>query len=78
MFVGQTDFDNDYIDWDGVTVTALPRTLGNERYSRWLTRDWDSGHVCLYRKSMEYRVECGWCSDGNRSSRAWAIYLWNN
>lgn len=27
------------IDWDGVAAT--PRTLGNERYPGWLTRDWD-------------------------------------
>ncbi len=29
------------IDWDG--VAAVPRTLGNERYPEWLTRDWDPG-----------------------------------
>ncbi|BCS24060.1 uncharacterized protein APUU_40504A [Aspergillus puulaauensis] len=29
------------IDWDG--VTAVPRTIGNERYPGWLTRDWDPG-----------------------------------
>jgi len=27
------------IDWDG--VAAVPRTLGNEGYPGWLTRDWD-------------------------------------
>ncbi|KAI5460442.1 hypothetical protein BGZ63DRAFT_404912 [Mariannaea sp. PMI_226] len=27
------------IDWDG--IAALPRTLGNESYPSWLTRDWD-------------------------------------
>lgn len=27
------------IDWDG--VGSVPRTLGNERYPGWLTRDWD-------------------------------------
>ena len=28
------------IDWDGFTVA--PRSLGNERYPGWLSRDWDS------------------------------------
>ncbi|KAL1970144.1 hypothetical protein VTN77DRAFT_6549 [Rasamsonia byssochlamydoides] len=27
------------IDWDG--VAAVPRSVGNERYPNWLTRDWD-------------------------------------
>ena len=27
------------IDWDG--VAAVPRSIGNERYPSWLTRDWD-------------------------------------
>ncbi|KAE8353053.1 hypothetical protein BDV28DRAFT_133924 [Aspergillus coremiiformis] len=27
------------IDWDG--VSAVPRSVGNERYPRWLTRDWN-------------------------------------
>lgn len=27
------------IDWDG--ICAVPRSLGNERYPGWLTRDWD-------------------------------------
>ncbi|CAG8930125.1 unnamed protein product [Penicillium salamii] len=27
------------IDWDG--VSSVPRTVGNERYPGWLTRDWD-------------------------------------
>ncbi|OKL55540.1 hypothetical protein UA08_09234 [Talaromyces atroroseus] len=27
------------IDWDG--VSAVPRSVGNERYPSWLTRDWD-------------------------------------
>ncbi|KAL2008156.1 hypothetical protein VTN00DRAFT_8138 [Thermoascus crustaceus] len=27
------------IDWDG--ICAVPRSLGNERYPSWLTRDWD-------------------------------------
>lgn len=42
------------IDWDG--VAAMPRTLGNERYPGWLTRDWDPtmyGHE----ESMEHGVE---------------------
>ncbi|KAF7595040.1 hypothetical protein BBP40_007443 [Aspergillus hancockii] len=29
------------IDWDG--VSAVPRSIGNERYPSWLTRDWDPG-----------------------------------
>jgi Phosphotransferase enzyme family len=27
------------IDWDG--ISAVPRSVGNERYPSWLTRDWD-------------------------------------
>lgn len=42
------------IDLDG--VAALPRTLGNERYPRWLTRDWDPT-VYWYEESMEDGVE---------------------
>lgn len=42
------------IDWDG--VAALPRTLGNERYPGWLTRDWDPA-IYGYKSSMEDGVE---------------------
>lgn len=42
------------IDWDG--VAAVPRTLGNERYPEWLTRDWDPG-MYGYVESMEDGVE---------------------
>eukprot|EP00171_Calliarthron_tuberculosum_P010915 IDg10915t1 len=42
------------IDWDG--VAAVPRTLGNERYPGWLTRDWDSA-MYGYKESMEQGVE---------------------
>ncbi|GAB1312102.1 hypothetical protein MFIFM68171_02312 [Madurella fahalii] len=38
------------IDWDG--VVAMPRTLGNERYPGWLTRDWDPA-MYGYQESME-------------------------
>lgn len=42
------------IDWDG--VAAVPRTLGNERYPGWLTRDWDPT-MYGYKESMEEGVE---------------------
>lgn len=42
------------IDWDG--VAAMPRTLGNERYPGWLTRDWDPA-MYGYKESMEHGVE---------------------
>lgn len=42
------------IDWDG--VAALPRTLGNERYPRWLTRDWDPA-TYGYQEPMKKGVE---------------------
>lgn len=42
------------IDWDG--VAAVPRTLGNERYPGWLTRDWDPA-MYGYKESMEDGVE---------------------
>ena len=42
------------IDWDG--VAAVPRTLGNERYPGWLTRDWDPA-MYGYKESMEHGVE---------------------
>ncbi|KAL4889619.1 hypothetical protein BDV59DRAFT_186201 [Aspergillus ambiguus] len=39
------------IDWDG--VAAMPRTLGNERYPGWLTRDWDPA-MYEYKELMEH------------------------
>ncbi|KAI1370436.1 hypothetical protein F4677DRAFT_438371 [Hypoxylon crocopeplum] len=42
------------IDWDGVAAT--PRTLGNERYPGWLTRDWDPA-MYGYKESMDQGVE---------------------
>lgn len=42
------------IDWDG--VAAVPRTLGNEKYPGWLTRDWDPAKYG-YTESMEDGVE---------------------
>ena len=42
------------IDWDG--VAAVPRTLGNERYPGWLTRDWDPA-MYGYKESMAHGVE---------------------
>lgn len=42
------------IDWDG--VAAVPRTLGNERYPGWLTRDWDPA-MYAYEESMDQGVE---------------------
>lgn len=42
------------IDWDG--VAAVPRSLGNESYPGWLTRDWDPA-MYGYRESMEHGVE---------------------
>ncbi|KAJ5765959.1 uncharacterized protein N7511_003575 [Penicillium nucicola] len=42
------------IDWDG--VAAVPRTLGNERYTGWPTRDWDQA-MYDYQESMEDGVE---------------------
>lgn len=42
------------IDWDG--VAAVPRTLGNERYPGWLTRDWDPA-MYGYKESMDDGVE---------------------
>ncbi|KAF3001623.1 hypothetical protein E8E14_007760 [Neopestalotiopsis sp. 37M] len=42
------------IDWDG--VAAVPRSIGNERYPSWLTRDWDPmmyGHT----EAMEQGIE---------------------
>lgn len=47
------------IDWDG--VTAEPRSLGNERYPEWFSRDWDPD-MYGYKESMEHGVEpeCVW------------------
>ena len=42
------------IDWDG--VDAVPRSIGNERYPGWLTRDWDPA-TYGYKPSMEDGVE---------------------
>ncbi|KAJ5931518.1 hypothetical protein N7516_006007 [Penicillium verrucosum] len=42
------------IDWDG--IAAVPRTLGNERYPGWLTRDWDPA-MYGYKESMDHGVE---------------------
>jgi hypothetical protein len=42
------------IDWDG--VATVPRTLDNERYPRWLTRDWDPA-MYGYEESMDQGVE---------------------
>ncbi|KAL2889088.1 hypothetical protein HOO65_030589 [Ceratocystis lukuohia] len=42
------------IDWDG--VAAMPRTLGNERYPGWLTRDWDP-NMYGYKESMDQGVK---------------------
>ncbi|KAI5861260.1 hypothetical protein GGS23DRAFT_160201 [Durotheca rogersii] len=42
------------IDWDG--VAAMPRTLGNEGYPGWLTRDWDPV-MYGYKESMDQGVE---------------------
>ncbi|KAF7552709.1 hypothetical protein G7Z17_g4120 [Cylindrodendrum hubeiense] len=42
------------IDWDG--VVAVPRSIGNERYPGWLTRDWDP-LMYGYEESMDEGVE---------------------
>lgn len=42
------------IDWHG--VAAVPRSLGNERYPGWLTRDWDPA-MYGYKESMEHGLE---------------------
>ncbi|KAK1769115.1 hypothetical protein QBC33DRAFT_532301 [Phialemonium atrogriseum] len=42
------------IDWDG--VAAVPRSLGNERYPGWLTRDWDPA-MYGYKESMDHGLE---------------------
>jgi len=42
------------IDWDGVAV--VPRSLGNERYPGWLTRDWDPA-MYGYREAMDEGIE---------------------
>lgn len=38
------------IDWDGVAL--VPRSIGNERYPGWLTRDWDAS-MYGYNPSMD-------------------------
>lgn len=42
------------IDWDG--VGAVPRSVGNERYPSWLTRDWDPATYC-WTEDIERRAE---------------------
>ncbi|KAH7140875.1 hypothetical protein EDB81DRAFT_843904 [Dactylonectria macrodidyma] len=42
------------IDWDG--VSAMPRSIGNESYPSWLTRDWDP-MMYAYNESMDAGVE---------------------
>ncbi|KAE8138304.1 hypothetical protein BDV38DRAFT_270769 [Aspergillus pseudotamarii] len=42
------------IDWDG--VGAVPRSVGNERYPGWLTRDWDPATYC-WTEDIERRAE---------------------
>ncbi|KAH7000431.1 hypothetical protein EDB80DRAFT_866450 [Ilyonectria destructans] len=42
------------IDWDG--IMAVPRSIGNEGYPGWLTRDWDP-LMYGYNKSMDDGVE---------------------
>lgn len=42
------------IDWDG--AAAVPRTLGNERYPGWLTRDWDPA-MYGFEESMDQGTE---------------------
>ncbi|KAI9751970.1 MAG: hypothetical protein M4579_005806 [Chaenotheca gracillima] len=42
------------IDWDG--VSAVPRSLGNEKYPSWLTRDWDPA-MYRYETEMDEGVE---------------------
>ncbi|RDL41621.1 uncharacterized protein BP5553_01600 [Venustampulla echinocandica] len=42
------------IDWDG--VCAVPRSLGNEKYPSWLTRDWDPA-MYGWKEEMEQGIE---------------------
>lgn len=42
------------IDWDG--AAALPRSLGNEAYPGWLTRDWDPA-MYAWNEDMERGIE---------------------
>ncbi|OGM44961.1 hypothetical protein ABOM_007084 [Aspergillus bombycis] len=42
------------IDWDGVGV--VPRSVGNERFPSWLTRDWDPAIYC-WTEDIERRAE---------------------
>ncbi|QMW47593.1 hypothetical protein G4B11_011072 [Aspergillus flavus] len=42
------------IDWDG--VGAVPRSVGNERYPSWLTRDYDPATYC-WTEDIERRAE---------------------
>ncbi|KAJ2902126.1 hypothetical protein MKZ38_001035 [Zalerion maritima] len=47
------------IDWDGISF--VPRTLGNQRYPSWLTRDWDPG-MYGYQEctDQDAEPECVW------------------
>ncbi|BCR90904.1 uncharacterized protein ACHE_60790A [Aspergillus chevalieri] len=54
FIVSEEDELQGIIDWDG--FAAVPRTLGNEGYPGWLTRDWDSA-MYGYNESMEHGVE---------------------
>lgn len=42
------------IDWDG--VSSVPRTVGNERFPGWLTRDWDLT-VYVWKEEMEKGIK---------------------
>lgn len=42
------------IDWDG--VCSVPRSIGNERFPSWLTRDWDAS-MYGWNEDMERGVE---------------------
>ncbi|CAG8098334.1 unnamed protein product [Penicillium olsonii] len=42
------------IDWDG--VCSVPRTVGNERFPGWLTRDWDPT-VYVWNEDMEQGIK---------------------
>ena len=54
VLVSQDGALQSVIDWDG--VGAVPRSVGNERYPSWLTRDWDPAKYC-WTKDIERRAE---------------------
>jgi hypothetical protein len=54
IIVSQDGHIQGIIDWDG--VAALPRSVGNERYPSWLTRDWDPA-MYGWDEDMERGVE---------------------